>query len=86
MKKLDSARHRAGDGTPTRPASNTARIRNIQVLLTKLGFETGPADGSMGAQTREAIRNYQRALGLGIDGEPSEALLGHLRQISGFRK
>ncbi len=71
--------------TATGSASKTARVRTIQTLLNKLGFDTGPADGSMGAQTREAIRNYQRALGLDIDGEPSEALLAHLRQISGVK-
>lgn len=64
----------------------TARIRTIQTLLTRLGFETGTADGALGAQTREAIRNYQRALGLDIDGEPTEALLTHLRQVSGVRR
>ncbi|MDA0787145.1 MAG: SEL1-like repeat protein, partial [Proteobacteria bacterium] len=71
---------------PAGVTSDSARIRTIQALLTKLGFETGPADGSLDTQTRDAIRNYQRALGLDIDGEPSEALLAHLRQISGTRQ
>ncbi len=71
---------------PAAATSNTTRIRTIQALLSKLGFETGPADGSLGTQTRDAIRNYQRDLGLDVNGEPSEALLAHLRQISGIRK
>jgi len=69
------------------PAADTSeQVRTIQTLLTTLGFETGPADGALDAQTRDAIRNYQRALGLVMTGEPSDSLLAHLRQISGLRK
>jgi peptidoglycan hydrolase-like protein with peptidoglycan-binding domain len=71
---------------PAGPPTNTERVRRIQAQLKSLSFEPGPADGSLGGQTRDAIRIYQRALGLDVNGEPSEALLTHLRQISGFRK
>ncbi|MBT3932561.1 MAG: peptidoglycan-binding protein [Rhodospirillaceae bacterium] len=51
-----------------------------------VGFDPGPATGSLNAKTHDAIRDYQRALGLDIDGQPSKSLLSHLRQISGLRK
>lgn len=74
--------------SPTTSGSATTQstqIRTIQTLLTTLGFEPGPANGTLTEETREAIRGYQRTLGLDIDGEPSEALLTHLRQITGNR-
>lgn len=55
----------------------------IQTLLNQLGFDPGPANGAIGEQTRNAIQNYQRELGLPVDGEPSTRLLAHLRQIAG---
>lgn len=73
---------------PSRPATSetpsAAQVREIQSLLSALGFRPGPADGAMGRQTRDAIQEYQRELGLDVDGEPSSELLAHLRQISGI--
>ena len=36
--------------------------------LNTLGFRTGGLDGIFGARTEEAVRNYQRSRGLGVDG------------------
>lgn len=36
--------------------------------LNTLGFRTGGLDGIFGAQTEQAVRNYQRSRGLGADG------------------
>ncbi len=60
-----------------------ARVKEIQILLGRLGFDPGPADGTVGDKTRDAIRSYQRELSLPIDGEPGEELLAHLRKIIG---
>lgn len=71
---------------PSGPAAVTsAEIEEIQTLLGRLGFNAGIADGRAGRQTTDAIRNYQRELGLPVDGEPSQALLRNLRQIAGAR-
>jgi len=71
---------------PSEPAAATnAEVSEIQTLLTRLGFDPGIADGRAGQQTTEAIRNYQRELGLPVNGQPSEDLLRHLRQIAGVR-
>ena len=61
------------------------QINAMQTLLNQLGFDTGRPDGAIGNKTRDAIRNYQRELGLRVDGEPSLNLLNHLRQIAGDR-
>ncbi len=51
----------------------------LQQLLTKLGHDTGPADGIIGTGTRGAIRAFQKAEALPQDGHPSSALLARLR-------
>ncbi len=68
---------------PSTPAATQAQIQEIQRLLTRLGFDPGPADGALGQRTRDAIRNYQKELGLLVDGTPSKALLDHLRRLAG---
>ncbi len=60
------------------------QIVQIQTLLTTLGFRPGTPDGAVGPQTRDAIREYQRELGLPADGEPTLELLAHMRQIAGI--
>ena len=52
----------------------------LQELLTRQGFEPGPADGIIGANTRKAVRAFQQRQGLPADGYPSYALLQKLRQ------
>ena len=36
--------------------------------LNTLGYNTGGLDGIFGGRTEEAVRNYQRSRGLGVDG------------------
>lgn len=50
-------------------------FRMIQVRLDFLGYEPGKADGKMGSKTRRAIRWFQKAQGIPVDGNPSEDLL-----------
>ncbi|MFE8032844.1 trypsin-like peptidase domain-containing protein [Thiohalocapsa marina] len=49
-------------------------IRSIQRQLEALGFKPGPADGVFGLQTREAIKAFQRKIGIEPDGIPSSTL------------
>jgi TPR repeat protein len=67
-----------GDGTPVA----RAEIREIQRLLNGLNFDAGPEDGVMGEKTRTAIRSFQQAVGLPIDGRATRGLLKqiHSRQ------
>ena len=51
----------------------------LQELLTRKGYEPGPADGIIGANTRKAVRTFQQSLGLPADGYPSHELLQRLR-------
>lgn len=55
-------------------------LAEIQRLLSRSGFEPGPADGKIGRKTRDAISRYQRQTGLDATGEPSLDLLRSLRK------
>lgn len=46
----------------------TVTIKQIQLLLTYLEYDPGLIDGLDGANTRAAVRRFQQAEGLGVDG------------------
>jgi putative peptidoglycan binding protein len=48
-------------------------IRAVQWQLQEAGFDPGPVDGKLGAQTRLALRQYQGKKGLPATGELDEA-------------
>ena len=43
-------------------------VRQTQCLLDYLGYDPGPIDGLDGANTRDAVKAFQRAEGLTVDG------------------
>lgn len=53
-------------------------ISQIQRQLHVLGLYGGAPDGVMGEKTGKAIRSYQSAQGLPVDGNPSENLLVYM--------
>ena len=57
-----------------------AERRALQALLNQAGYDVGTPDGVVGSRTEAAIRAYQAARGLRVDGRPSPALLGALRR------
>lgn len=60
--------------------SRVALIRNVQQELIDLDLYPGPVDGSIGPLTQDAVRSYQRAYDLPINGEITQALLDHMRR------
>lgn len=55
-----------------------AMIAQIQEQLMRLSLYPGPADGTAGPQTADAIRAYQSRVGMRPSGQPSEDLLVHM--------
>ena len=49
------------------PLSQEER-QKLQLLLTARGFYSGDVDGNIGSGSREAIKNYQLAIGVTPDG------------------
>ncbi len=73
----------AAAAKPGRTLEGPARIRRIQELLKRLGYDVGPADGKMGNRTANAIRLFQLQAGLPVNGQASDAVLHLLeRRIS----
>ncbi|MGB6228780.1 MAG: SEL1-like repeat protein, partial [Litorimonas sp.] len=64
------------------PATNP-QVRQVQTLLTSLGYSVGPADGLMGERTRTAITEFERSNGLTETGEVSAALIQRLANAAG---
>ncbi len=62
-------------------ALTLAEVQEMQVRLTKAGFDTGGTDGRVGNDTMQAIRDYQAKMGLEpADGYGGLKVLARLRQ------
>lgn len=72
---------RADDEGPTgsiEPQSGDGNIRSVQQVLSGLGLYQGPVDGLTGPQTRGAVENYRRIVGLPDGSDVDDALLRQL--------
>ncbi|MEX6504914.1 peptidoglycan-binding protein [Jiella sp. M17.18] len=71
---------KAWEAAPVKPSTTssvdvTRAIRNIQTILTKLGYDPGTPDGIVGTKTTEAIKHFQKDTGLTPNGDIDEALI-----------
>lgn len=55
--------------------SPDATVQAIQKRLNEIGYDAGPADGLAGGKTQVAILEFQRDVGIAVDGIASEAVL-----------
>ncbi|MGQ0582177.1 MAG: peptidoglycan-binding domain-containing protein [Reyranella sp.] len=62
------------------PADRTDQAQAVQVLLRHLGYYRGTTNGTVGPQTRTAIREFQLALGDPETGEVTEVLFEALKK------
>ena len=70
------------DAAVSSGALSRDRVRELQKLLNRLGYQLGPADGVAGQKTRGAVREFQRRAGLSQDGRLTLELLDALRAAS----
>ena len=49
-------------------ASKEIPLKQVQIALRKAGFYKGDIDGKQGPKTKEAIKAFQKARGLKVDG------------------
>ncbi|MGP9665033.1 lytic murein transglycosylase [Halomonas sp. AOP22-C1-8] len=54
-------------------------VKELQRRLNEAGYSVGGADGVMGPNTRQGVRDFQRSQGLTPDGFATQALLERLR-------
>jgi peptidoglycan hydrolase-like protein with peptidoglycan-binding domain len=48
--------------------STDPAVKDLQEALKTLGFDPGPADGIFGEQTENAVKQFQQARGIPVDG------------------
>ena len=56
-----------------------AERRDVQRLLAERGYDIGEPDGIIGQRTREAIKSFQAAAGLPVDGHAGTKVLNALK-------
>jgi membrane-bound lytic murein transglycosylase B len=54
--------------------------KRLQIALTTAGYYDGPVDGDLGSGSHDAIREFQRTLGVNPDGVPTRDLLLQLER------
>jgi peptidoglycan hydrolase-like protein with peptidoglycan-binding domain len=59
-------------------------VKDVQAMLTELGYDPGPVDGAMGRRTRSAIRTYQLHSDLPVNGQATPSLRQALAQDLGY--
>jgi S1-C subfamily serine protease len=62
----------------TPEAAAQEQIKRAQMLLGKLGYTPGPSDGVMGEKTIQAIKAFQRDIGIPVTGVVDESLIKRL--------
>jgi peptidoglycan hydrolase-like protein with peptidoglycan-binding domain len=66
-----------GHGNP--PSIGYKEVLAVQQALIKRGYDTGGADGTMGAKTRAAVRDMQLKLGMPADGYPTPEFISRIQ-------
>ncbi len=61
-----------------RGSVNLPQVRDLQDKLRAAGFDPGPSDGWYGQRTANAVRAYQQANNLAVDGDAGPQTLGSL--------
>jgi lytic murein transglycosylase len=61
-------------------ALTRSQVLALQAALNERGFASGTPDGMVGPATRDALRRYQRSVGVPADGYPTLELLQRLQQ------
>ncbi|HHW71541.1 MAG TPA: peptidoglycan-binding protein, partial [Clostridiales bacterium] len=51
-----------------RVGSRGSQVKELQNKLNELGYNCGKADGIFGSRTQKAVKDFQRANGLSVDG------------------
>lgn len=78
--KLDSVYNRSQKGVLSRGLRNNASVKKLQENLNKLNYNCGTPDGTFGAGTETALRNFQKANKITVDGLAGSATLNAIQK------
>jgi localization factor PodJL len=67
-----------GPGDTIGETDRQALVMKIQTLLAEAGYDPGPADGVVGQRTVDAVRAYQRKVGVPETGQIDNTLVASL--------
>jgi Putative peptidoglycan binding domain len=70
-------------GTGFHRPGGSARVREVQRRLSRLGYHVGPVDGLFGRLTRASVAWFQVKHGLDVDGRATLETVRHLRARTG---
>ena len=56
-------------------------VKKLQENLNKLGFNCGTVDGIFGVKTEAAVKAFQKAYSLTVDGIAGPATLGKIEEL-----
>ena len=66
------------DKSFTASLASTAMVKKTQIILAKLGYNPGFADGLIGDNTTKAIRDFQKQAGIPVNGKVTLELISAL--------
>jgi len=73
-------------GTGFHSPGGSARVREVQRRLSRLGYHVGPDDGLFGRLTRASVAWFQVKHGLEVDGRATLETVRHLRARTGSNR
>lgn len=85
LRALDEARWKLGDRSlylQPSPLMHGDDVATLQARLTDMGFNTGRVDGVYGPRTEASVKQFQKSVGVVIDGKCGPATITALIRLS----
>jgi peptidoglycan hydrolase-like protein with peptidoglycan-binding domain len=84
---LEASQHASAldpSGPILRPGDRGEDVRGLQAVLKSAGYDPGPIDGVYGDLTTAAVKRFQRAAGIGVDGKVGPVTRRSLSTVLGI--
>jgi N-acetylmuramoyl-L-alanine amidase len=83
LRSLEEARWKLGDRTLSliTPAMRGDDVAQLQSQLSEMGFNCGRVDGIFGPQTESALKEFQKSVGVKVDGQCGPATVMSMMRL-----
>jgi len=83
LRSLEEARWKLGDRTLSliTPAMRGDDVAQLQSQLSEMGFNCGRVDGIFGSQTESALKEFQKSVGVKVDGQCGPATVMSMMRL-----